>query len=288
MRYIGNKKELTELLTRHDFNLKKNFGQNFLIDTNILQKIVKSSGISNKTTTIEVGPGAGALTQFLATESKEVVAFEIDTKLEPLLQETALSFDNVEVIFGDFLKTDLTTIPTLQAAEEIRVVANLPYYITTPILEKLIEWFILDEPPLKSATVMMQKEVAERLTAKPGTKAYGSLSIFIQLFAKVSVSFTVSRHVFIPPPNVDSAIIQLEFQKPEAFANYEEAIAFTKLVRQSFAQRRKTLVNNLKEEYDGQEVRDALIKIGEKDNVRAEALSISQFIAFYKIFMKIV
>ena len=286
MRYIGNKTELVALLERHDFNFKKMFGQNFLIDTNILKKIVRTAGVTKDVTAIEIGPGAGALTQVLAEEAKEVHAFEIDHKLLPLLEETVLHNEHVTVYFEDFLKTDLTLKPAIQNAEAIRVVANLPYYITTPILEKLINWYVETGPNLLSATVMMQKEVAERLAASPNTKAYGSLSIFIQLFADVKLAFTVSKNVFIPAPNIDSAIVQLTFKQNDFFDTYQEAIAFTEFVRSAFTMRRKTLANNLKANFTTEQITAALEEVGMLATVRAEQIAIADFVRLFRAIEK--
>jgi len=282
--YIATYKRMTELLQRHGFNMKKNFGQNFLIDLNILKKIVKVAGVDEQTIAVEIGAGVGSLTQVLATYAQRVQCFEIDYKLQPLLTETLVDFPNVEVLFEDFLKADLTKwyqTLAIKPEETLKVVANLPYYITTPILEKIIEWYVEKSPQLTSATVMMQKEVARRLVAQPGTKEYGSLSIFIQLFTKPELAFTVSKNVFVPAPNVDSAIVSLQFKQCEYFKTYAEATQFLQFVRLCFATRRKTLYNNLKATFTKDEILNALQKVQQNEKVRAEALCIEDFLVLF-------
>lgn len=282
--YIATQSKITALLKKHGFNIKKNFGQNFLVDQNILRKIVKTAAVDGKTIAVEIGPGVASLTQMLATSAKAVQCFEIDYKLAPLLEETLTDFPNVDIIFQDFLQVDLASWYdelNLGNDEDIKVVANLPYYITTPILERLIEWFVKDTPRLTSATVMMQKEVAKRLNAKPGTKDYGSLSIFIQLFAEPTLAFTVPKNVFIPAPNVDSAIVTLHFKQNEHFDTYEAATEFLQFVRLCFATRRKTLYNNLKPHFQTTEILATLVTCGIAENIRAEQLSTEQFLLLF-------
>jgi len=284
--YIASPRRLKELLSRHDFIIKKNFGQNFLIDTNVLRKIVLKAGIDDTTICLEIGPGVGSLTQMLATYAKRVECFEIDTKLVPLLEETVGDYRNVSVHFTDFLQLDLDTwyeTLTLQADEQLKVVANLPYYITTAILEKLISWYVRKQPKLVSATVMMQKEVAARLVAKPGTKEYGSLSIFLQLFSDVKTVFDVSAKVFIPEPRIDSSIVNITFKRPKYFTSYEAAEKFLAFVRLCFATRRKTLYNNLKGTFSTDDITAALHDAQLRSNVRAEQLSIEDFLALFKL-----
>jgi len=283
--YIATPSRLRALLARHGLKFKKSFGQNFLIDLNVLRKIVATAGINEQTVCLEIGPGVGSLTQLLAESARRVECFEIDTRLEPLLIETLADYHNVAVHFTDFLGVDLTQWYEgllLQTGEEIKVVANLPYYITTPILEKLISWYVQEEPRLVSATLMMQKEVAKRLSAKPGTKAYGSLSIFLQLFADVSIAFDVSAKVFIPEPHVDSTIVNIRFKPSNYFASYQAAEAFLSFVRICFATRRKTLYNNLKGKFPAEKILAALAEAGLQDNVRAEMLSVADFIALFR------
>lgn len=283
MEYIASQKKLTELLAQHGFNIKKSFGQNFLIDKNILKKIVVTSGITKDVIALEIGPGVGSLTQFLSVAAKAVYCFEIDHKLEALLEDTLESCENTTVIFSDFLKQDLAAWYEPLKGEEIKVIANLPYYITTPIIEKLIIWYVTEQPNLTSATVMMQKEVAQRLAASPNSKEYGSLSIFIQLFADVKVAFTVPKTVFIPAPRIDSAIVQLTFKKESQFESYEAAEQFMQFVRLCFATRRKTLVNNLKQVYETTAIFEALAAEHIKEQIRAEQLDVEQFMKLFSI-----
>ncbi|MGL5041609.1 MAG: 16S rRNA (adenine(1518)-N(6)/adenine(1519)-N(6))-dimethyltransferase RsmA [Culicoidibacterales bacterium] len=283
MEHIASQKKIAALLSKHGFNIKKSFGQNFLIDKNILTKIVTTAGITKETIALEIGPGVGSLTQFLGDVAKTVYCFEIDHKLESLLAETLESYDNIHVIYKDFLKEDLVSWYKTIGDEPIHVVANLPYYITTPILEKLIIWFAEQKPNLSSATVMMQKEVAQRLNAAPNSKEYGSLSIFIQLFTDVKLAFTVPKTVFIPAPNVDSAIVKLTFKESTLFSSYEESQVFMTFVRLCFATRRKTLVNNLKGHYESQSVLARLEQLEIDHRVRAEQLTVEQFLAIHQI-----
>ena len=230
------------VLERHGFTFKKSFGQNFLTDTNILQKIVDTAEIDENVNVIEIGPGIGALTEFLAENTAEVMAFEIDERLVPILADTLRDFDNVRVVNEDILKSDLQARikefanPNLP----IKVVANLPYYITTPILMHLIESGI----PFSEFVVMMQREVADRISAQPNSKSYGSLSIAVQYYMTAKVAFIVPRTVFVPAPNVDSAILKMVRRDQPAVGVKDEAFFF-KVSKASFTHRRKTLWNNL-------------------------------------------
>ena len=267
------------VLERHGFTFKKSFGQNFLTDTNILQKIVDTAEIDNQVNVIEIGPGIGALTEFLAERAAEVMAFEIDHRLVPILEDTLRDFDNVTVVNEDILKVDLAQhIQNFKNPDlPIKVVANLPYYITTPILMHLIESGI----PFSEFVVMMQKEVAERISAKPNTKAYGSLSIAVQYYMTAKVAFIVPRTVFVPAPNVDSAILKM-VRRPEPAAAVEDESFFFKVSKASFTHRRKTLWNNLTGYFGKtEEVKDKLTKAlnqaGLSPSVRGEALSLAEF-----------
>ena len=267
------------VLERHGFTFKKSFGQNFLTDTNILQKIVDTAEVDDQVNVIEIGPGIGALTEFLAERAAEVMAFEIDHRLVPILADTLRDFDNVTVVNEDILKVDLVQhIQNFKNPDlPIKVVANLPYYITTPILMHLIESGI----PFSEFVVMMQKEVADRISAQPNTKAYGSLSIAVQYYMTAKVAFIVPRTVFVPAPNVDSAILKM-IRRPEPAVAVEDEKFFFKVSKASFTHRRKTLWNNLTGYFGKtEEVKDkltkALAQAGLAPSVRGEALSLAEF-----------
>lgn len=267
------------VLERHGFTFKKSFGQNFLTDTNILQRIVDTAEIDDQVNVIEIGPGIGALTEFLAERAAEVMAFEIDHRLVPILADTLRDFDNVTVVNEDILKVDLAQhIQNFKNPDlPIKVVANLPYYITTPILMHLIESGI----PFSEFVVMMQKEVADRISARPNTKAYGSLSIAVQYYMTAKVAFIVPRTVFVPAPNVDSAILKM-VRRPEPAVAVEDESFFFKISKASFTHRRKTLWNNLTGYFGKtEEVKDKLTKAldqaGLSPSVRGEALSLEEF-----------
>lgn len=267
------------ILERHGFTFKKSFGQNFLTDTNILQKIVDTAEIDENVNVIEIGPGIGALTEFLAENAAEVMAFEIDDRLVPILADTLRDFDNVRVINEDILKSDLQARikefanPNLP----IKVVANLPYYITTPILMHLIESGI----PFSEFVVMMQREVADRISAQPNSKSYGSLSIAVQYYMTAKVAFIVPRTVFVPAPNVDSAILKMVRRDQPAVGVKDEAFFF-KVSKASFTHRRKTLWNNLTS-YFGRsnevktKLESALDNAELSPSVRGEALDLQEF-----------
>ena len=267
------------ILERHGFTFKKSFGQNFLTDTNILQKIVDTAEIDKKVNVIEIGPGIGALTEFLAENAAEVMAFEIDDRLVPILADTLRDFDNVTVVNQDILKVDLAQyIAEFKNPDlPIKVVANLPYYITTPILMHLIESGI----PFSEFVVMIQKEVADRISAQPNTKAYGSLSIAVQYYMTAKVAFIVPRTVFVPAPNVDSAILKMVRREQPAVEVQDEKFFF-KVTKASFVHRRKTLWNNLTSYFGkSEEVKTKLERALEKAdlvaNVRGEALDLAAF-----------
>ena len=267
------------ILERHGFTFKKSFGQNFLTDTNILQKIVDTAEIDKKVNVIEIGPGIGALTEFLAENAAEVMAFEIDDRLVPILADTLRDFDNVTVINQDILKVNLAQyIAEFKNPDlPIKVVANLPYYITTPILMHLIESGI----PFSEFVVMMQREVADRISAQPNTKAYGSLSIAVQYYMTAKVAFIVPRKVFVPAPNVDSAILKMVRRERPAVEVQDEKFFF-KVSKASFVHRRKTLWNNLtsyfgKSEETKGKLTAALERAELSPSVRGEALSLEEF-----------
>ena len=267
------------ILERHGFTFKKSFGQNFLTDTNILQKIVDTAEIDKNVNVIEIGPGIGALTEFLAESAAEVMAFEIDDRLVPILADTLRDFDNVTVVNQDILKVDLAQYIAefKNPGLPIKVVANLPYYITTPILMHLIESGI----PFSEFVVMMQREVADRISAQPNTKAYGSLSIAVQYYMTAKVAFIVPRTVFVPAPNVDSAILKMVRRDQPAVEVQDEKFFF-KVSKASFVHRRKTLWNNLtshfgKSEETKAKLTAALEQAELSPSVRGEALTLADF-----------
>ena len=267
------------VLERHGFTFKKSFGQNFLTDTNILQKIVDTAEIDKHVNVIEIGPGIGALTEFLAENAAEVMAFEIDERLMPILADTLQEFENVKIINEDILKSDLQArIKEFSNPElPIKVVANLPYYITTPILIHLIESRI----PFSEFVVMMQREVADRISAQPNSKSYGSLSIAVQYYMTAKVAFIVPRTVFVPAPNVDSAILKMTRRDKPAVEVKDEPFFF-KVSKASFTHRRKTLWNNLtscfgKSDEIKTRLENALNNADLSPNVRGEALDLQEF-----------
>lgn len=267
------------ILEKHGFSFKKSLGQNFLIDTNVLHRIVDHANVSEITGVIEIGPGIGALTEQLAKRAKKVVAFEIDGRLLPILADTLSPYDNVRIIHEDILKADVMPIinEEMKGLDDIMVVANLPYYVTTPIIMKLLT----ENIPLKGIVVMLQKEVADRISAKPGTKEYGSLSIAIQYYTTAETVMTVPRSVFVPQPNVDSAVIRL-LKRKEPAVKVENESFFFDVVRASFAQRRKTILNNLTSNLpNGKQqkeiVESCLTDVNIDPKRRGETLSIQEF-----------
>ncbi len=263
-------KKMQEMLSANEFNLKKKFGQNFIIDENIIKNIISKSEIDKDTLVMEIGPGAGSLTYGLAKSAKNVVCYEIDTTLEEILKENLKEFDNVDVIYKDFLKANIEADLKKYDYKKLFVVANLPYYITTPIIMKLIE----DKIEVDKIVVMVQKEVGDRFKAVPGSKDYSSLSIFLKYYFDINKIMDVSKNVFLPKPNVDSIVVAFTKQKSKLSVKNEEI--FFKLVRDSFKQKRKTIRNNLKD-YN----LDIIAKVLEKYNlnltVRAEQVSIEIF-----------
>lgn len=275
---IASPKQTQEIIRAHRFTLKKSLGQNFLVDANILNNIVQAAAVDAESFVLEIGPGAGALTQILAAHAKKVVAIEIDRRLEPILSETLQEFNNVSLHFGDVLKIDLDAIlrKEFPPGAPVIVVANLPYYVTTPILMKLLT----PNMPFCRIVVMIQKEVAARLEAHPGEKSYGSLSIAVQYLADASIVLTVPKTVFMPQPNVDSAVIRLDVRKDKKVAVADEAFFF-RLVRASFAQRRKTLLNNLMNNLFSKNEKEAIQAVLEEQGVdpsrRGETLTIEEY-----------
>ncbi|CAM5213395.1 Ribosomal RNA small subunit methyltransferase A OS=Ureibacillus acetophenoni OX=614649 GN=rsmA PE=3 SV=1 [Ureibacillus acetophenoni] len=268
-----------EILTKYGFSFKKSLGQNFIIDPNILRNIVHHAGLTEESGAIEVGPGIGALTEHLARAAKKVVAFEIDQRLLPVLEDTLSPYDNVKIIHSDILKADVKTVlqEEMSHLKDIMVVANLPYYVTTPILLKLLT----ENLPIRGLVVMMQKEVADRISAKPSTKEYGSLSIAIQYYGTAEIAMIVPKTVFMPQPNVDSAVIRIiKHDQPPVQVIDEDF--FFEVTRISFAQRRKTLLNNLQSGLKSgkekkQQILTALESCGIEPSRRGETLSIEEF-----------
>ncbi|GIO09814.1 ribosomal RNA small subunit methyltransferase A [Brevibacillus reuszeri] len=267
-----------EILEKYEFSFKKSLGQNFLVDTNILHNIVSAADLTKAKGAIEIGPGIGALTEQLGRVAGKVMAIEIDQRLLPILEDTLSPYENIEVVHGDVLELDLKSLieEKMTGMDKLSVVANLPYYVTTPILMKLLE----ERLPLENIVVMIQKEVAERIAAKPGTKDYGSLSVAAQFYAETEVAMIVPASVFVPRPNVDSAVIRLKVRdRPPVEVDDQDV--FFRVVRSSFAQRRKTLLNNLmnglflKTQKD--EVIQMLADIGIDPIRRGETLSIEEF-----------
>ncbi|PLR93312.1 16S rRNA (adenine(1518)-N(6)/adenine(1519)-N(6))-dimethyltransferase RsmA [Bacillus sp. T33-2] len=268
-----------EILEKYGFSFKKSLGQNFLIDTNILKRIVEHAELSAHTGAIEIGPGIGALTEQVARKSKKVVAFEIDQRLLPILEDTLAPYGNTRIVHQDVLKADLQDIiqTEFKGIKDIMVVANLPYYVTTPIIMKILE----EKLPIRGIVVMLQKEVADRISASPGTKEYGSLSIAVQYHTIAETVMIVPKTVFVPQPNVDSAVIRLTLREKPAVAVKDENFFF-QVTRASFAQRRKTIVNNLSSQLpDGKLKKDQIIKAlhaaGIEESRRGETLSIQEF-----------
>lgn len=277
MANLGNPKNTIEILNKYKFVFQKKFGQNFLIDTHVLDKIIRAAEIAKDDFVVEIGPGIGTLTQYLCEHAREVVAIEIDKMLIPILEDTLSAYSNVTVINEDVLKVDLNAlVQEKNNGKPIKVVANLPYYITTPIIMTLFERHI----PLDNVTVMVQKEVADRMQAGPGSKDYGALSLAVQYYAEPYIVANVPPNCFMPRPNVGSAVIRLTLHREPAIKVKDEALMF-KLIRASFNQRRKTLVNGLNNSteltFSKEEIQNALKGEGLPENIRGEALTLEQF-----------
>lgn len=277
MATLGNPKNTIEVLQKYDFHFQKKYGQNFLIDTHVLERIIESSHITKEDCVLEIGPGIGTMTQYLAESAREVIAVEIDRNLISILEDTLSEYDNITVINDDILKVDINQIvQEKNAGKPIKVVANLPYYITTPIIMGLFE----SRVPLESITIMVQKEVADRMQVGPGTKDYGALSLAVQYYAKPEIVANVPANCFMPRPNVGSAVIRLTKHKDNPVQVENERFMF-QLIRASFNQRRKTLVNGLTNAgiagVTKEKVVEALTKMNQKETVRGEALTLAQF-----------
>ncbi|MBD9013698.1 MAG: 16S rRNA (adenine(1518)-N(6)/adenine(1519)-N(6))-dimethyltransferase RsmA [Lachnospiraceae bacterium] len=279
MEKLSNPQKTIEVLQKYNFTFQKKFGQNFLIDPHVLDKIIAAAEITKDDFVLEIGPGIGTLTQYLAEAAREVVAVEIDSSLIPILEDTLSSYDNVSVINEDVLKVDLKKLAEERnGGKPIKVVANLPYYITTPIIMGLFESHV----PLKSLTVMVQKEVALRMQAGPGTKDYGALSLAVQYYADPYLAANVPPNCFMPRPNVGSAVIRLTRFEETPVKVTDEALLF-RLIRASFNQRRKTLQNGLVNSpelyFSKEQVAAAIETLGVSPSVRGEALTLEQFAA---------
>ena len=276
--YLGNPKYTIEVLQKYNFAFQKRFGQNFLIDTHVLEKIIEASKITKDDFVLEIGPGIGTMTQYLAEAAREVVAVEIDKTLIPILEnDTLKDWDNVTVINEDILKVDIAALAQEKnGGKPIKVVANLPYYITTPIIMGLFE----NHVPIKSITVMVQKEVADRMQVGPGTKDYGALSLAVQYYAKPYIVANVPPNCFMPRPKVGSAVIRLERHEHPPVEVRDEKLMF-RVIRASFNQRRKTLANGLKNspeiDFSKEEIEGAIEKLGKGASVRGEALTLAEF-----------
>ena len=276
---IGTPKKTFEILKKHGFTFKKSLGQNFLIDSNILNRIVDGAGVDKTVGVIEIGPGIGSLTEALAKKAKKVISFEIDGRLLPILAETLADYNNVEIINNDILKVDVDNIiaEKMSDCDKIMVVANLPYYITTPILTHLIE----NTEKIDGYVVMMQREVANRLNAKVGTKDYNSLTILLNYYTDVEYLFTVPKKVFVPAPNVESAVVKIMTKEKKEF---EVDQKFFKFVRSCFVQRRKTLLNNLISSYGKDKKQDLQASCFDSEieaTRSSETLTLTEFYNFY-------
>lgn len=264
-------KKMNEFLECKSFKFKKKFGQNFIVDQNIIDKIVNKAEIDDKTLVIEIGPGAGSLSYKLAPVCKHLLCYEVDETLKDVLSENLGCFENVTIKFCDFLKSDVVNDIKNYQFEKLYVVANLPYYITTPIIMKIIE----DGINVDKIVIMVQKEVGDRFKALPGSRDYGSLSVYLNYYFNVSKIMDISRNIFIPKPNVDSIVV--EFRKKENLYNLKNEELFFKLIRDSFKQKRKNIKNNLKD-YDLEIISDVLKKYNLDLTVRAEELSLEIFV----------
>ena len=275
MAILGNPARTREIIQKYGFHFQKKFGQNFLIDAHILEKIVDSAEVGEEDCVLEIGPGIGTMTQYLCERARKVIVVEIDKNLIPILEETLGDYQNVEIINADILKVDIQKIvDEHNGGKPIKVVANLPYYITTPIIMGLFESHV----PIASITVMVQKEVADRMQVGPGTKDYGALSLAVQYYSEPAIVQEVPPHCFIPRPNVSSSVIHLRLHKKAPVSVQDPALLF-KTIKFSFMQRRKTLVNALASGYhlDKRQLQDLLSSLSYPENVRGETLSLADF-----------
>ena len=275
--YLGNPQATIAVLNKYGFTFQKKFGQNFLIDPHVLDKIIRAAEITEDDFVLEIGPGIGTMTQYLACAARKVVAVEIDKALIPILEDTLSDYDNARVINNDVLKVDIAKLAEEEnGGKPIKVVANLPYYITTPIIMGLFE----NHVPIKSITVMVQKEVADRMQVGPGTKDYGALSLAVQYYAKPYIVANVPPNCFMPRPKVGSAVIRLERYEEPPVKVKDEKLMF-RIIRASFNQRRKTLANGLKNsaelDYTKEEIEAAIEALGRGASIRGEALTLEEF-----------
>lgn len=277
MAVLGNPKNTIEILQKYNFNFQKKFGQNFLINTGVLEDIIDAAEVTDEDMVLEIGPGIGTMTQYLCENARQVIAVEIDTNLIPILKDTLSAYDNVRIINDDILKVDINELAReYNNGRPIKVVANLPYYITTPIIMGLFESHV----PIESITVMVQKEVADRMQAGPGTKDYGALSLAVQYYSKPQIVVNVPPSCFMPQPKVGSTVISLRRHQQPVVQVEDEKLMF-KVIRASFNQRRKTLANGLNN-YGGinltkEQIQQSIEELGVPVNIRGEALSLEQF-----------
>lgn len=281
--YLGTPQATIAILDKYKFVFQKKYGQNFLIDTHVLERIIEAAEITEDDFVLEIGPGIGTMTQYLAVNAREVAAVEIDKALIPILQDTLKGFDNVEIINEDILKVDINQLASdKNQGRPIKVVANLPYYITTPIIMGLFESHV----PIDSITIMVQKEVADRMKTGPGSKDYGALSLAVQYYANPEIVANVPPNCFMPRPNVGSAVIRLTGHKTPVVDVKDEKLMF-RLIRASFNQRRKTLVNGLKNSpelnFTKEQIEAAITEIGKPLTVRGETLSLKEFASLSNI-----
>ena len=286
MAVLGNPKNTIEILQKYNFNFQKKFGQNFLINTGVLEDIIDAAEVTDEDMVLEIGPGIGTMTQYLCENARQVIAVEIDTNLIPILKDTLSAYDNVRIINDDILKVDINELAReYNNGRPIKVVANLPYYITTPIIMGLFESHV----PIESITVMVQKEVADRMQAGPGTKDYGALSLAVQYYSKPQIVVNVPPSCFMPQPKVGSTVISLRRHQQPVVQVEDEKLMF-KVIRASFNQRRKTLANGLNN-YGGinltkEQLQQSIEELGVPVNIRGEALSLEQFACLSNIIGK--
>ena len=285
--YLGNPQKTIEVIQKYEFAFQKKFGQNFLIDTHVLDKIISAAEITKDDLVVEIGPGIGTMTQYLACAAREVVAIEIDKMLIPILQDTLSAYDNVTIINEDVLKVDLNKLAEEKnGGRPVKVVANLPYYITTPIIMGLFE----NHVPLHSITIMVQKEVADRMRMGPGTKDYGALSLAVQYYAEPYLVANVPQNCFMPRPKIGSAVIKLTVHEKPPVTVRDEKLMF-KLIRASFNQRRKTLANGLNNSpelhYSKDQIAEAIGKLGTSPSIRGEALTLEAFARLSDILLEL-